>query len=100
TTRGGLPGANAPQFVGGLSRRRRRGRPVPPIYAPEVAARGVLYAARHPGRREYWVGGTAAATLVANAVVPGVLDRYLGRTGFNSQQTTEPSDPEQPANLW
>src|SRR6201990_1694571 len=55
---------------------------MPPIYQPEVAAHGVLYAADHPGRREYWVGGSTAGTLAANAIAPGVLDRYLGRTRY------------------
>ena len=73
---------------------------MPPIYQPEVAARTVVYAADHPQRREYWVGETTAATLLANAVAPGLLDRYLGRTGFDAQQTGEPRDPDQPANLW
>jgi hypothetical protein len=73
---------------------------VPPIYQPEVAARAVVHAADHPRRREYWVGASTMATLVANAVAPGLLDRYLARTGFKSQQTGEPKDPDQPANLW
>jgi len=29
-----------------------------------------------------------------------LLDRYLARTGFSSQQTPQPRDPDQPANLW
>jgi hypothetical protein len=73
---------------------------VPPIYQPELIARGIVYAADHPRRREYWVGGTTAATLIANAVAPGLLDRYLARTGFSSQQTGQPRDPDQPVNLW
>lgn len=39
-------------------------------------------------------------TLVANAIAPGLLDRYLARTGFDSQQTDKPRDPDQPTNLW
>jgi len=74
--------------------------PVPPIYQPEVAARAVVYAAAHPGRREYWVGGSTAGTLVVNAVLPGLLDRYLAKTGFSSQQTSDLRSPDQPANLW
>jgi hypothetical protein len=35
-----------------------------------------------------------------NAVAPGLLDRYLARTGFKAQQTGQPKDPDQPANLW
>ncbi len=95
-----LPAVNTPQFDWVLSRLRRKAQPVPPIYQPEVAARGIVYAADHPRRREYWVGGSTAATLLANAVAPGVLDRYLARTGYSSQQTDQPRDADQPANLW
>jgi NAD(P)-dependent dehydrogenase (short-subunit alcohol dehydrogenase family) len=95
-----MPAVNTPQFSWVLSRLPRHAQPVPPIYQPEVAARAVVYAADHPRRREYWVGGTTAATLIANAVAPGLLDRYLARTGFDGQQTDQPRDPDQPANLW
>jgi NAD(P)-dependent dehydrogenase (short-subunit alcohol dehydrogenase family) len=95
-----MPAVNTPQFSWVLSRLPNHAQPVPPIYQPELAARGVLYAADHPRRREYWVGGTTMATLVANAVAPGLLDRYLARTGFDAQQTKRSRDPNQPANLW
>jgi NAD(P)-dependent dehydrogenase (short-subunit alcohol dehydrogenase family) len=95
-----MPAVNTPQFSWVLSRLPRRPQPVPPIYEPEVAAQGVVYAADHPHRREYWVGGTTAMTLIANAVAPGVLDRYLAKTGFNAQQTDEPQPPDAPDNLW
>ena len=95
-----LPAVNTPQFSWVLSRLPHSPQPVPPIYQPEVPARAILHAARHPERREYWVGGTTAATLVANAIVPGLLDRYLGATGFAGQQTDRRSDPNRPANLW
>jgi NAD(P)-dependent dehydrogenase (short-subunit alcohol dehydrogenase family) len=95
-----MPAVNTPQFSWVLSRMPHHAQPVPPIYQPEVAARAVVYAADHPGRREYWVGATTTATLIANAVVPGLLDRYLARTGFSAQQTGEPRDPDQPVNLW
>jgi NAD(P)-dependent dehydrogenase (short-subunit alcohol dehydrogenase family) len=95
-----MPAVNTPQFSWVLSRLPHQAQPVPPIYQPEVAARAVVYAADHPGRREYWVGASTAATLLVNAVAPGVLDRYLARTGFSSQQTDAPRPPDQPANLW
>jgi NAD(P)-dependent dehydrogenase (short-subunit alcohol dehydrogenase family) len=95
-----MPAVNTPQFSWVLSRLPKQAEPVPPIYQPELAAKAVLYAADHPKRREYWVGGSTAATLLANAVAPGLLDRYLARTGFSSQQTDRPHDPDQPANLW
>jgi hypothetical protein len=70
------------------------------VYQPEVAARAIERAARKPKRREYWVGGMTVATIIGNRIIPALLDRYLARTGFSSQQTTEPTSPVRPANLW
>jgi NAD(P)-dependent dehydrogenase (short-subunit alcohol dehydrogenase family) len=95
-----MPAVNTPQFSWVLSRLPRRPQPVPPIYQPQLAARAVLRAADNPGRREYWVGSSTVATLVANAIAPGLLDRYLARTGFDSQQTDTPESDRAPANLW
>jgi NAD(P)-dependent dehydrogenase (short-subunit alcohol dehydrogenase family) len=100
TTMVQMPAVNTPQFSWVLSRLPRHAQPVPPIYQPEIAAKAVLFAADHPRRREYWVGASTVATLLANAVAPGLLDRYLGRTGFDSQQTDQPRDPDSPVNLW
>lgn len=94
-----MPAVNTPQFSWVRSRLPRHPQPVPPIYQPEVAARGVLFAADHPGRRQYWVGGSTAATLLANRVAPALLDRYLGRTGYDSQQTGEHVAADRPDNL-
>ena len=95
-----MPAVNTPQFGWVLSRLPRHAQPVAPIYQPEVAARAVEYAASHPRRREYWVGASTAGTLIADKIMPGLLDRYLARTGFKSQQTSDPKSPNQPANLW
>ncbi len=95
-----MPAVNTPQFSWVLNRLPRHPQPVPPIYQPELAARAVVYAADHPGRREYWVGSSTAATLAANAIAPGLLDRYLGKVGFANQQTAERADPHAPVNLW
>lgn len=95
-----MPAVNTPQFSWVLSRLPKQAQPVPPIYQPEVAGRAVVYAAAHPRRREYWVGGSTAGALIANAIAPGILDRYLARTGFDSQQTSADRDPDQPVNLW
>ena len=95
-----MPAVNTPQFSWVRSKLPRHPQPVPPIYQPEVAARGIVYAADHPRRRQYLVGGTTAATILANRVVPALLDRYLARTGFGSQQTSSRESPRQPDNLW
>jgi NAD(P)-dependent dehydrogenase (short-subunit alcohol dehydrogenase family) len=95
-----MPAVNTPQFSWVLSRLPNHPQPVPPIYQPEVAARAVLYAADHPGRKQYWVGTSTAATILANKVAAPLLDRYLARTGYQSQQTPEKVGPDRPHNLW
>jgi short-subunit dehydrogenase len=95
-----LPAVNTPQFGWVLSRLPKRAQPVPPIYQPEVAARAIVAAADHPRRREYWLGLSTVLTLLGDKVAPGLLDRYLARTGYSSQQTATPRPPNQPANLW
>ena len=95
-----MPAVNTPQFGWVLSRLPRKPQPVPPIYQPEVAARAIEYAAEHPRRREYWVGASTVGTLLADKLAPGLLARYLARTGFKSQQTEQPASKDDPRNLW
>jgi NAD(P)-dependent dehydrogenase (short-subunit alcohol dehydrogenase family) len=94
-----MPALNTPQFDWVLARLPRGPRPVPPIYQPEIGAEAVVHAALHP-RREIWVGGSTIATILANRIAPGLVDRYLGRTGYDAQQTDDARDPDQPVNLW
>ncbi len=93
-----LPAVNTPQFGWVRTRLPRHPQPVPPIYQPEVAARAIVWASDH-ARREVWVGGPTVATILGNRVVPGLLDRYLARTGFDSQQGDEPVG-DRHDNLW
>ncbi len=94
-----LPALNTPQFGWVRSRLPRKPQPVPPIYQPEVAAEAIVWAAHHD-RREMAVGGSTVAVIVGNKIAPGLGDRYLARTGYESQQTDEPADPNRPDNLW
>jgi len=89
---------NTPQFGWVKSRLKHKAKPVPPIFQPEVGARAIYWAAHHE-RRELYVGWPTVEAIVANKVAPGALDHYLGRTGFRSQQTSEPEDPHRPDNL-
>lgn len=72
--------------------------------ATEVSYLGYVYgtmaALARMRKRDYWVGASTVATLLGNAVAPGLLDRYLARTGFAAQQTAQPRPDDQPANLW
>ena len=94
-----LPALNTPQFNWVKSRLPRRAQPVPPIYQPEVAADAIAYAARNP-RREFWVGLPTVIAIAGNRLAPGLADRYLARTGVDSQMTDEPENPNRPDNLW
>lgn len=94
-----LPAMNTPQFEWVKSRLSRRARPVPPIYAPEIAADAIVWASER-GRREVYVGLPTAVAITGNKVAAGLGDRYLARTGFDSQQTRELEDPDRPDNLW
>ena len=94
-----LPAMNTPQFDWVKSRLDRKAQPVPPIYQPEVAADAIAFVSRHP-RREMWVGAPTVKAIVANKLIPGLLDRYLGRTNYQAQQTEQPEDPERAHNLW
>jgi len=94
-----MPALNTPQFDWVKSRLPRRAQPVPPIFQPEVAAEAIVFAARHR-RRQILVGGSTVEAVQGNKLAPGWLDHYLGRTGFDSQQTDEPEDPNRPDNLW
>ena len=95
-----LPALNTPQFDWVLSRLPHRAQPVPPIYQPEVAARAIVHAGDHPERREYWVGAPTVGTMIGDKFAGGLLDRYLGKTGYSSQQTEQPRPDDAPANLW
>ncbi|QZA06738.1 SDR family oxidoreductase [Mycolicibacter heraklionensis] len=95
-----MPAVNTPQFSWVLSRLPRHPQPVPPIYQPQLVARAVLRAADHPRRKQYWVGESTVATLLAQRFAAPLLDRYLARTGYDSQQTGERVDGDKPYNLW
>jgi NAD(P)-dependent dehydrogenase (short-subunit alcohol dehydrogenase family) len=94
-----LPGLNTPQFGSVRSRLPRRARPVAPVYQPEVAARAIVWASEHR-RREVWVGGSTVATIIGNSLLPGVADRYLGKTNVKAQQTDQPEPPDRPDYLF
>jgi short-subunit dehydrogenase len=94
-----MPALNTPQFGWVKSRLKHKAQPVPPIFQPEVGARAVYWAAHH-SRREVFVGGSTVLAIEGNKIAPGFADRYLGRTGYKSQQTEEPEDPNRPNNLW
>ena len=97
-----MPAMNTTQFGWVKNRMPDDTQPVPPIFEPEISAQVVVAAgyARNP-RREYWVGSPTIAAIVGQKFIPGLLDYYLGKTGYQSQQLpNEPRDPNAPNNLY
>jgi hypothetical protein len=94
-----MPALNTPQFNWVKSRLAHKAQPVPPIFQPEVGARAVYWAAHHR-RREVYVGWSTVSAILGEMLIPGLLDHYLGRTGYDSQQYDGPEDPDRPDNLW
>lgn len=94
-----LPALNTPQFEWVRSRLPKRAQPVPPIYQPELAARALVQAVKHP-RREYIVADSGRTAIWGNKFFPGLADRYLAKTGYQSQQTDEPDDGLRQDNLF
>lgn len=97
-----MPAMNTTQFGWVKNRMPNDPQPVPPIYDPELAAEVVVAAglAKRP-QREYWVGTPTVMAIVGQKFIPGMLDKYLGRTGYKSQQIpNEPRDPNAPNNLY
>jgi short-subunit dehydrogenase len=95
-----LPAVNTPQFSWCRTRLPNHPQPVPPIFDPDVPAEAVYWAATHR-RRELIVGGSALKAILASIVAPSLADRYLARTGYDSQQIQgEPVDPDRPNNLF
>ena len=94
-----LSAFNTPQFDWGKTCGTKQPQPVPPIFQPEVAAEGIHYAALHP-RRELWVGWPAVKAILAQKIVPGLVDRILAKQGYSGQHTQDPLPPGRRDNLY
>ena len=94
-----MPAMNTTQFGFVKSYLPNKPKPMGTIYQPEDAAEAVLYAAKH-NEREVFYGYPTYKTIIGNKVVPGYLDKYLGETGYEGQQTKEAKDPGRQNNLW
>jgi len=94
-----MPALNTPQFDWSRSHMPRQVQPVPPIYDPDVGARAVVFTSESR-RREMWVGWPSVMAILSARVAPGLGDRYLGRTGYDSQMTSEETTAGGPDNLW
>jgi NAD(P)-dependent dehydrogenase (short-subunit alcohol dehydrogenase family) len=94
-----LPGLNTTQFTWGRTKLPKQTMPVPPIYQPEIAADAIHHAAHHK-RRQIYVGIPTVMNILGERFAPWLLDRYLARTGFDSQMTEHPLNPDGHDNLF
>lgn len=96
-----FPALNTPQFGWARTKRTHTPRPAPPVYAPEVGAEAVVFAATDGrGRREVWVGTSTVKAILAERVAPGLLDHYVARTLYDGETTDEPVAADRPDNLF
>jgi hypothetical protein len=94
-----MPALNTPQFDWARNKMGKRPQPVPPIFQPEVAAEAIVYAA-HARRREIFVSWSNWQVILANKIIPGLLDHLLAGRGYTGQLTDEPSGSDRPDNLF
>jgi NAD(P)-dependent dehydrogenase (short-subunit alcohol dehydrogenase family) len=68
-------------------------KPPPPVYAPEIVADNIVYAAEHP-RREIPVGGAAVSFLLGQRLSPALADALFSirRLGRETQRTDRPDN--------
>ena len=63
-----------------------------PVYAPEIVADAILYAAQHP-KRDVFVGGAAKMNSTGARLMPRVFDKFLQATMFVNQKLDVDTDP-------
>ena len=85
-----LPAVNTPQSIRQRNKLDRQAQPVPPLFSPESIAELVVRAAEHPPR-EMLIGRPTFQAVWAQKLVPGLLDLYLGKYGYESQLIDQPN---------
>ncbi|WP_136416322.1 SDR family oxidoreductase [Herbaspirillum sp. ST 5-3] len=94
-----LSAFNTPQFDWGRTCLPDQPKPLGKIFQPEVAARGIYWAALHR-RRELWVGWPAVQAILGTRVIPGFLDRMLAFKAYEGQESNKPISPGRRDNLY
>jgi hypothetical protein len=90
-----LPAVITPQSVRQRKKMPRQQQPVPPMYTPESIASIVRWAAeqdRPP--REILIGRPTIQAVWGQKFIPGLLDHYLARAGWEPQFVDEPNRQE------
>lgn len=83
-----LPAVNTPQFDWARNRMPRKPQPAPPIFQPEVPARGILQAIDDDAR-EVLIGRSVLQLVFGNMLFPDLLDGVLADQGKDMQQSEQ-----------
>jgi short-subunit dehydrogenase len=67
----------------------------PPVYAPEIVAKAILYCARHP-KRDIYVGGASKLISATHDRMPRVLDHLMNATMYRQQKSKHDKAPGRP----
>ena len=94
-----MPGMNTIQFDWAKNLFDHKYQPVGEVFDPEVAADAAWRAVRD-GPRELWVGASAIQSIVGEMAFPPLLDRIVGKAGFDQQISDTPEVPGRPDNLY
>ena len=70
----------------------------PPIYAPELVAKAILFAAENP-KRDLYVGGSAKLNALATYYTPRLADKYAQHFGMKMLKTDDPKRDNSQNNL-
>ncbi len=83
------PAVNTPFFSHAPTYMRKPPRPAKPVYQPDIIAAAILRAATNPPR-EMRVGAITTLFDIGNRLVPALVDRAIGRLGYEGQETDNP----------
>ncbi len=84
---------DTPFFENARSKLGAMPKPPPPVYAPEIVADTIVFAAEHP-RREIPVGGAAVAFFLGQRLSPALTDALFAvrRLGAGTQKSDRPDN--------
>ena len=86
-----LPAVNTPQALRQRNKMPKQQQPVPPMFSPAVIAAAIVSAAdRAP--REVLLGLPTFRAVWGQRLIPGLLDRYVARAGWESQFIDQPNN--------
>ena len=85
-----LPAVNTPQSLRQRNKMPHQQQPVPPLFSPDAIAEMIVWASE-VAPRELLLGVPTFRAVWAQRLIPGLLDWYTARAGWESQFVDEPN---------